>query len=385
MGIKTITLTLLFVKAMLSLADSTYELMSEPIRMQIMTEENYCGVDEFADLDYYLFCNTQLHKRSTNVHDWENKPVIIGKDTQTIGEAKALYQELKEALPADVKERKDTYVEYVSPDCKWISTVRWLGKGIPDFVAQQKLFYEGNMVKEAKYTLNDNDTYADATIRLVRKGEGYQEMEPADQSKYNALCGEVYSDEAIYDLVLNEEGTLAAGVTWWKEDKEGELTIREIDRGTVVWRMSLQDIRMQAQIIRNRMRDTYLGCPAVIQFQGDEKEGRIVVQGGRSSFYEVAYPSGQITYLGEYLYSFCYSPDGKYAAYSDADYDNGVDMDPEKSDRIPPGIYIREVATGKTAYLYWDPFQNPKESFMECRTFMWIEKDAFDEYMGRNR
>ncbi len=48
----------------------------------------------------------------------------------------------------------------------------------------------------------------------------------------------------------------------------------------------------------------------------------------------------------------------------------------------PPGIYIREIETGKTAYIYWDPSQNPEEDYFEYRDFLWIEKESFEEYMG---
>lgn len=78
----------------------------------------------------------------------------------------------------------------------------------------------------------------------------------------------------------------------------------------------------------------------------------------------------------------CFSPDGKYAAYSNVDYNDRFDIEPEeKAQMPPPGIYIREVETGKTAYVYWDPSRNPEEDFMDYRDFIWIEKEAFEEYM----
>ncbi|MDE6388753.1 MAG: hypothetical protein K2L82_13225 [Lachnospiraceae bacterium] len=86
------------------------------------------------------------------------------------------------------------------------------------------------------------------------------------------------------------------------------------------------------------------------------------------------------------MYSVCFSPDGKYAAYSDVDYDNRVDMEQEERAKMPPrGIYIKEIETGKTAYIYWDPSKNPEEGFMEYRNFMWIEKEGFEEYMSDMR
>ena len=47
----------------------------------------------------------------------------------------------------------------------------------------------------------------------------------------------------------------------------------------------------------------------------------------------------------------------------------------------PPGICVREIETGKTAFIYWYPFRNPEEDGMEYRHFLWIEKEGFEEFM----
>ncbi|MCM1254370.1 MAG: hypothetical protein NC321_16245 [Clostridium sp.] len=62
-------------------------------------------------------------------------------------------------------------------------------------------------------------------------------------------------------------------------------------------------------------------------------------------------------------------------AYSSIDYDNVVAMYLEEQEQIPPpGIYVKEIETGKTAYIYWD-------SLPQVRTFMWLEKASFEEFM----
>ena len=47
--------------------------------------------------------------------------------TQTIEEAKELYQKFKEQLPLedDSDEDERTEVIYISPDCKWVITEKW--------------------------------------------------------------------------------------------------------------------------------------------------------------------------------------------------------------------------------------------------------------------
>lgn len=51
-------------------------------------------------------------------------------------------------------------------------------------------------------------------------------------------------------------------------------------------------------------------------------------------------------------------------------------MELEEEHQLPPlGIYVKEIETGKTAYIYWDRL--PEE-----RSFIWLEKESFEEYMG---
>ena len=65
------------------------------------------------------------------------------------------------------------------------------------------------------------------------------------------------------------------------------------------------------------------------------------------------------------------------------DYDNGVGMEPEEEKQTPPpGIYVREVETGKTAYIYWNPSVETGEDYLDYRTFTWLEKESFEEYMA---
>ena len=46
-----------------------------------MITGNYCSMDEFEGLDYYLFCSTQLHEGTGG---FTFKPSIISSETQTI-------------------------------------------------------------------------------------------------------------------------------------------------------------------------------------------------------------------------------------------------------------------------------------------------------------
>ena len=167
----------------------------------------------------------------------------------------------------------------------------------------------------------------------------------------------------------------------YNDTKTSLLTIRRVEDGTERWSYDLEGIREDVWERRDDMQKGYEFFSTVCQFEGNEQEGWLVMQAG-SSFYKIAYPSGKVTYLGEYLYSPSFSPDGRYLAYSSVDYDNRAGMkSTEYEQSPPPGIYVRDIETGKTAYIYWDPSRNPKEDIFEYRDFLWIEKDSFEEYM----
>ena len=341
--------------------------VKEDSQLELLTKD-FCDISEFTDLDYYLFCNTELHK---DVSGFEYKQAIIDNETRNINEAKELYQKFRENLSPD-DSWETAYVEYVSPDCRWAMVTDWGDIYSGNTARKQTLFYEKKKVLECEVPMYDTGYNS---FVIVKNGDTYERLDKEYYEKYRELKSESFSEGFYGRLILNEEGNLAAGVK-----KYVELVVKRIDNGTVLWSFSLDEIQNAVRKKRAGEQED-AGCFAdVIQFVGDEEEGNIILQ-GEDSFFQIAYPSNEVTYLGECMYSLSYSPDGKYAAYSSVDYDNGVDMEPEEADRIAPGIYILEVETGRVAYLYWDPNTEPDEEFMERRSFLWIEKEGFERYM----
>ncbi len=346
-------------------------------KMGYMLSQDYCTIEEFEEMDYYLFCGTQIHKSGTG-SGFERKPSIIYNDTKTIEEAKGLYQRFREKLPLDDEkiesgegdENERTEVLYVSPDCKWIITTR---KSNYQKVFTTKLFVEKEKTREEVYDGSEEIT----PIIIIKDGEQYKEM---DERHYKQLSEIVWVN--FYDIVcsdlkgMSEEGDL---ITIMNDDRS-LLTIRRVEDGTERWSYDLEGIREEVWKRRDMQKEDWF-FSTVCQFEGNEQEGWLVIQ-AESSFYKIAYPSGKVTYLGEYLYSPSFSPDGRYLAYSSVDYDNRAGMKSTEYEQTPPpGIYVRDIETGKTAYIYWDPSRNPEEDYFEYRDFLWIEKDSFEEYM----
>ena len=375
--IKKGMLLIMLIIASVSMENGKKEEMERDAKSD-MTTGDYCGMDEFEELNYYLFCDSQLHEGAGG---FTFKPSIIGSETQTIEEAKQLYQEFMEWLPLDaMEEGEENNAFYVSPDCKWVITNKWNKNRT---ISTQRLFYEKEKVKE-KVTETRGGIQP---ILIVKDGNSYREMDKEQYEKLLEIETITFYDGG-YDCFnkINIEGNLFAEI----RDKYSLLTIREIADGEEQWSFSLQGIQEEVARIRDDIREGDTIWVSIQQFEGDEKEGWLTVQAGRSSFFRIAYPSGEVTYLGEYMYSACFSSDGKYVAYSsDADYDSGVGMEQEEYERMkkicPSGICVREIETGKTAYIYWDPAKNPEEDYMEYRHFMWIEKEGFEEYMAGSR
>lgn len=387
------TLLIVYIACMIILdEDDTEEKVQEAKRYYEVSQE-YCTIDEFEDMNYYLYCNTWLSKDTSGD---QNIPSIISNKTQSLAEAKELYQEFRAKLPLEPdkdeegEEGEKTNVFYVSPDCKWVVTDKYSEY---QTISTKMLFYEKEKVTQKVSAFREGIQY----IWIVKDGDAYKEM---DDSCYRKILEYKRDPEYIAILQWNLEGDLIAGV----KDQRKRLTIRSVEDGTELWSLDLQKIWEEVRPIRKGMYDEWMkkglvteekiqqirgGVPdeewspyiEVVQFEGNEQEGWLTVQAGDFSF-RIEYPSGEITYLGEYLYSLSFSPDGKYAAYTSVDYDYGVDMFPEEYNQAPPpGIYVKEMETGKTAYLYWDPFRNPNETYFLARSFLWLEKESFEDYM----
>lgn len=94
----------------------------------------------------------------------------------------------------------------------------------------------------------------------------------------------------------------------------------------------------------------------------------------------MSYPSGEIRLLGKDIYAISYSPDGKYLVYSSPDLEvkrSFDESDWEMTDGHKEGIFVREIATGRTAYVECD-VDNYDLWGVERREFYWLDKSVID-------
>lgn len=360
-------LLMVYIACVIISGKSDMEYRIDEAKMDYTLSRDYCTMDELTDMDYYLFCYTEM---SSDVGPTEYESIIIDSQTRMIDDAKELYRKFIGNLPFEQEEiaegdDKEPHVYYVSPDCKWVVTSKW--KNFQN-INTQMVFYEKEKVKE-KTTVN---TLGVRPVLIVKDKDTYKEM---DEQYYERLSEIKMKESSGYFplMMINAAGDLIVGT----DDYFQYLTIRKIGDGTEQWRFSLQGIQEEIRKIRDDIEedDLYEGV-FIRQFEGDGQEGYLLVQAGPSSFFRIEYPSGEVTYLGEYLYRPSFSPDGKYLAYSGIDYDNVVGMELEEEHQLPPpGIYVKEIETGKTAYIYWGRLSQE-------RFFLWLEKESFEENYG---
>ncbi|MCM1254371.1 MAG: hypothetical protein NC321_16250 [Clostridium sp.] len=240
-----------------------------------LSTDGYCSMEDLGEMDYYLFCYTEMSGDVGPVGPVEYVPIVISSQTQTIKEAEDLYQEFKKRLPLedDADEDGKTEVFYISPDCKWVITNKWSKF---QTISTQMLFYEKENIKKVV-----EESGVMHPILIVKDGDTYREME---EERYKKLLELRMKTGYAGAKKINAEEDLYAGTNY----DDSLLTVGKIEDGIEQWSFSIQGIQEEARKIRGNMgyeesfvHGTYT---CICQFEGNEQEGWIIVQVGASSF-----------------------------------------------------------------------------------------------------
>lgn len=111
----------------------------------------------------------------------------------------------------------------------------------------------------------------------------------------------------------------------------------------------------------------------VHQLAGDKDSGFILFE-DQTGVYKLHYPSGEVELVGHYMINPSLSPDGKYLFYTGKDAEFGYNFHEglpyqEEYSKIPwGGMYIKELQTGRTAYI--DMGEKPRCETVAVR---WLE------------
>lgn len=323
------------------------------------SEKDYCSISDFEDFHYYLFCNTNIGT-TAGVNPTVN--AFIGSEAETSEAGIELYQKFMEPFRADYQGR---YMELcdISSDARLVITEEdEEGNISPD----KWRFFNGE-IEKGQQKIGAN-RFPDSPFRIIKSGDTYivVDEETVDEK------ADKFEDKTGYRCVeFNEQGNLAVG--------------RKYDSLHDMWEMTICDLE-SAEVLLTIYQGDKLGY--AYQIQGDKESGKVVYQIGYRDFYEYTYPSGEIRYLGKDMYYPCYSPDGKYIAYSSPDGEACYDLDEKESGevlRILPGIYILEMETGKIAYIKQDVYDLDWADRLDSRGFQWVEKDSFDQIMEKRK
>lgn len=318
--------------------------------------EDYCQLNEFTDMDYYILCETE---KNVGVSDIEQYYAIYGGDAVTLQQGQEFYQKYKDIFYASVDGNEDMdtgkkpELIYISPDCKWVIS-RKLNNGAEfptGAMGSWTLYYEGKIreqeEKEFLYV-------SPLPFIIVEAEDGYKELEYYEQYEH------LY-DNLTYlgNFYVNEYGTQAVA-----EKRFQQLDILDLETEEVLWEYPLEEKE---------------GIYEILQFTGSQDNGKIIVHTHNNMVYEISVPDGSRKLIGEDMYDVSISPDGKYIVYSSAaNYDDIMlsEIGQYPSQRTP-GIYVEELATGRTAYI--DIELSGFDLF--DRNFLWIPKDAFDTFL----
>ena len=332
----------------------------------LFTEENsneLYKLSEFEDMDYYILCDTALaYGPSDIIHTYG----IYGETADEWEEGERLYQEFKTEFfhePSATADPEMDEIVYISPDGQWVITQRYLGldeRGAQG-LREQTLYYNGQFRDKVQ------DTYSYDPFVIVKDGDGYRELEEFNYDMRKERSSNLYDNRYLGGLAIDENGQYIAAIRYEEyPDRNPQLDIWEIAGEETVYSFSLQSIG-----------EKYL--PHIVQFYGNGGEGAIILQSCRD-FYELSYPSGEIRFLGKDIYAISYSPDGKYIVYSSLDLEVKYDFDDsdwEMTDGHKEGIFVREVATGRTAYVGCD-VDNYDSWGVEWREFYWLDNNVIE-------
>ncbi len=359
-GRKVMRKVIIFLTGILLMMSNLMSVNGENKRIGQDTNDFY-SMSNFTDLNYYLFCDTAVN---TNVSDIEHDYAIIGNGVDNIKEGKELYEKFKNDFIMRSNLEKNMDIVYISPDCKWTIAEKKYETDMATVGLRRQMLFYGN----EKKTDIISEYSSISPVTVIKKENVYERMETQQYKKLIQLERRCYLDGYRGGLIINELGDLAVAVKVKGSDYQ-QLDIWDIKKDKVIWSFSLKNIQDEI-------------WAKAIQFFGNQKEGTVIVQCGRS-FYEVEYPSNKVKYLGKDMYSLCYSPDKKYIVYSSIDHEFGMGLSKDEMAEtrdILPGIYLMEMETGKVAYIEI----NMEWYSLNNRKFLWIEKENFEKYIESN-
>lgn len=365
-------------------------------------DENLMGFDDFSEMDYVLFLETNAAYGTTLDY---YKYGIYGDLTNAAVDGEALYFRLNESilqeeplsdeLPVpmthgDWAGYTEEHIVYMTPDLEWIITRQFADPEIAPCAYHEKWYHKQDVVSEINGDLTMN---IQAFISKKDVSNGYEAMSETQVQKVNELLNEIYDMRfAEVDdkrICFDESGKLlAAG-----ECRQEGVSIYDIyeEKCIRIYDISKEETELLYEL---PIPKSEIAWPVEIsQFVGDRERGWLVFSAGDST-YKINYPAGEACKLGEFMFGTSYSPDEKYVAYCTGNnnlFDSWEDMYEgeeanipyldlyhsmrERWDAIAPGWYVEELETGRKTYIPIETWTYDSERPIYGGKCIWIERD----------
>lgn len=358
---------------------------SEESRLEQFEKKAQPLFDEFAEMDYCLFLETNLDYGVSLDYD---RYGIYGDFIRTTEEGEELYFNLNEKITgnklglythSEWYGNAEPFIQDISPDMEWVISRQRQCPNVP--IHTDKIYYQGRKLEQ-----KDGDEWFEMALFALQRKEGsdtYEQMGEEKIKRWENIIRTArgWENDAFWEhwakiaSAIDEYGKLLAVAA--PDNKSIELYSMESGE-------ALQHIKLADRI------DTDWHVE-VSQIKGNEDSGWIVFSDGDVT-YRLAYPDGNLEKLGEFMYGTTYSPDGKYLAYCtgnevlsdlwmDWSYEEYADK-LEKWERmrarwesVGTGWYVEELETGKKTYIYIEPWQGDYGSTIRSGRCVWIQKD----------
>ncbi len=331
----------------------------------------------FGEMNYCLFLETNIgYEISSNYFKYG----VYGDSIKTSQEAEEIYFKLNEQIikskfhPIKQSEWADNMVNEhiidISPDLKWTVTRQYNCSA--GSIYTEKLYKENFQMDTQDGSLSEN--IKNFILQKNMEAECYEPMP-------NNILDEL---ENLIQVIWEKNPGDYANVLYSFDEYGKLLAIAEKDNQSIgIYRT--EDFKLLYRIVMSDVDNTW---PLEIsQIMGNEKNGIVIFSNG-SNTYQMSYPDGNVTKLGEFMFSTSYSPDMKYRAYCTGnivlfDYwefleGNNLELYSnmrEKWDQIPAGWYVEELETGNKTYIPVETWKWDVDRPLYGGRCVWIQKD----------
>ena len=256
------------------------------------------------EMDYCLFLETNVgYEISLNYFEYD----IYGDFTKDSQEGRNLYFRLNEQMvksqfqPTTQTEWADNMINEhivdISPDLKWVITRQYNCSA--GSIYTEKLYHDNVLLDTREGDLSLN--IGNYTLQKILGAERYELMPDHRMEQLENLIQKIWDKSPGYYCNA-----------LYSFDEYGKLLAIAGDDNQCISIYRTEDFELLYQITLPHADNTW---PLEIsQIVGNEEKGIVLLSNGGNT-YQVSYPDGEMTKIGEFMFSTTYSPDMKYRAY----------------------------------------------------------------------